>query len=100
MTLSNQILDTRFRSALGRMADQGRLQTYSAPVDPYLEVAGIMKKLDGGPALLFSKVNGHDMPVIGNLCRARPMSKQPSASTSAACANSSAGRSAIRNRRC
>ena len=26
-----------------------------------------MKKLDGGPALLFSKVNGHDMPVIGNL---------------------------------
>ncbi len=67
MTLSNSILDTRFRSALGRMADQGRLQTYSAPADPNLEVSGIMKKLDGGPALLFSKVNGHDMPVIGNL---------------------------------
>ena len=49
------------------MAEAGRLQTYSAPVDPYLEVAGLMKKLDGGPALLFSKVNGHDMPVIGNL---------------------------------
>ena len=49
------------------IADQGRLQTYSAPADPYLEIAGIMKKLDGGPALLFSKVNGHDMPVIGNL---------------------------------
>ena len=61
------MLDTRFRSALGRMADQGRLQTYAAPVDPHLEVAGLMKKLDGGPALLFSKVNGHDMPVIGNL---------------------------------
>jgi hypothetical protein len=49
----------------------------SAPVDPYLEVAGLMKKLDGGPALLFAKVNGHDMPVIGNLlscqanCRGR-----------------------------
>ena len=43
------------------------MQTYSAPVDPYLEVAGLMKKLDGGPALLFAKVNGHDMPVIGNL---------------------------------
>ena len=26
-----------------------------------------MKKLDGGPALLFAKVNGYDMPVIGNL---------------------------------
>src|SRR5258705_261248 len=36
MTLSNSILDTRFRSALGRMADQGRLQTYSAPADPNL----------------------------------------------------------------
>jgi hypothetical protein len=34
LSLSNSILDTRFRSALGRMADGGRLQTYSAPVDP------------------------------------------------------------------
>ena len=53
------------------MAEGGRLQTYSAPVDPYLEVAGLMKKLDGGPALLFAKVNGHDMPVIGNLLSCR-----------------------------
>ena len=67
LSLSNSVLDTRFRSALGRMADAGRLQTYAAPVDPHLEVAGLMKKLDGGPALLFSKVNGHEMPVIGNL---------------------------------
>ena len=67
MSLSNTVLDTRFRSALDRMAERGRLATYSAPVDPYLEAAGLMKKLDGGPALLFSKVTGHDMPVIGNL---------------------------------
>src|SRR4029079_143408 len=67
LSLSNSVLDTRFRSALGRMADSGRLQTYTAPVDPHLEVAGIMKKLDGGPAVLFSKVDGHDMPMIGNL---------------------------------
>src|SRR3954462_13265703 len=67
LNLSNSVLDTRFRSALGRMAEAGRLQTYSAAVDPYLEVAGLMKKLDGGPALLFAKVDGHDMPVIGNL---------------------------------
>lgn len=67
MSLSNSILDTRFRSALGRMAERGRLQTYTAPVDPHLEAAGLMKKLDGGPALLFAKVIGHDMPVIGNL---------------------------------
>src|SRR3954462_3870342 len=65
LNLSNSVLDTRFRSALGRMAEAGRLQTYSAPVDPYLEVAGLMKKLDGGPSLLFAKATGHDMPVIG-----------------------------------
>jgi 2,5-furandicarboxylate decarboxylase 1 len=64
---SNTVLDTRFRVALDRMAEQGRLVTYTAPVDPNLEVAGIMKKLDGGPALLFSQVDGYDMPVIGNL---------------------------------
>lgn len=67
LTLSNSVLDTRFRSALDRMAAQGRLQAYTPAVDPHLEAAGIMKKLDGGPALLFSAVNGYDMPVIGNL---------------------------------
>ena len=61
------VLDTRFRSALGRMAELGRLTAYTAPVDPHLEIAAIMKKLDGGPALLFTAVDGHDMPVIGNL---------------------------------
>jgi 2,5-furandicarboxylate decarboxylase 1 len=61
------VLDTRFRAALGRMTERGRLQTYTAPVDPHLEVAGIMKQLDGGPAILFASVNGHELPVIGNL---------------------------------
>jgi 2,5-furandicarboxylate decarboxylase 1 len=61
------ILDTRFRSALARMAEQGRLTAYTVPVDPHLEVAAIMKKLDGGPALLFTAVDGHDIPVVGNL---------------------------------
>ena len=61
------ILDIRFRSALGRMAAQGRLCAYTARADPHLEVAAIMKKLDGGPALLFTDVAGFDLPVIGNL---------------------------------
>ena len=61
------VLDTRFRSALDRMATLGRLNAYTAPVDPHLEVAAIMKKLDGGPALLFTAVDGYDMPVVGNL---------------------------------
>ena len=66
------VLDTRFRSALGRMAEQGRLAAYTAPVDPHLEVAAIMKKLDGGPALLFDKVDGYDIPVVGNLLSCQP----------------------------
>ena len=61
------VLDTRFRTALERMAAQGRLTAYTAPADPHLEVAAIMKKLDGGPALLFTQVDGFDLPVIGNL---------------------------------
>ncbi|MGE0035889.1 MAG: UbiD family decarboxylase [Xanthobacteraceae bacterium] len=66
------VLDTRFRSALGRMAEQGRLAAYTAPVDPHLEAAAIMKKLDGGPALLFDKVDGFDIPVVGNLLSCQP----------------------------
>ncbi len=65
------VLDTRFRSALDRMAAAGRLAHYTAPVDPHLEVAAIMKKLDGGPALLFGKVDGYDTPVVGNLLSCR-----------------------------
>jgi 2,5-furandicarboxylate decarboxylase 1 len=64
-------IDTRFRSALARMADQGRLQVYTASADPHLEIAGIMKRLDGGPALLFSNVKGYDVPVVGNFLAAR-----------------------------
>jgi hypothetical protein len=40
------ILDTRFRSALARMATQGRLRAYTAQADAHLEIAAIMKKLD------------------------------------------------------
>jgi 2,5-furandicarboxylate decarboxylase 1 len=67
-TMSNSdILDTRFRSALDRMAVAGRLTAYTAPVDLHLEVAAIMKRLDGGPALLFTAVDGYSIPVVGNL---------------------------------
>src|SRR5215218_6822253 len=61
------VLDTRFRSALRRMNEQGRLHEYNAPVDTHLEIASIMKRLDGGPALLFSGVKAYDMPVVGNV---------------------------------
>ena len=62
----SQILDTRFRSALARMVQSDRVLTYQKPVDPHLEVAAILKKLDGKQALLFPSVRGYDTPVIGN----------------------------------
>jgi 2,5-furandicarboxylate decarboxylase 1 len=65
--LSNSdVLDTRFRSALNRLIEHSRLQAYTAVVDPHLEVAAIMKRCDGEPALLFTDVKGHDIPVVGN----------------------------------
>ena len=64
-------IDTNFRAALARMVERGRLQAYTAPVDRHLEVAGLMKRLDGGPALLFTNVRGHDIPVVGNFLAAQ-----------------------------
>jgi 2,5-furandicarboxylate decarboxylase 1 len=66
MISNSEVLDTRFRSALRRMAERNRLQTYVAPVDTHLELAAIMKRLDGGPALFFSNVKSYDIPVVGN----------------------------------
>ncbi len=63
----NGILDTRFRSALRRMADAGRLTAVTTPLDAHLEVAGAMKTMDGGPALLFTNVKNYDTPVVANL---------------------------------
>jgi 2,5-furandicarboxylate decarboxylase 1 len=61
------ILDTRFRSALRRMSEQGRLKSYVRQADPHLEIAGIMKQRDGEEAILFGDVKGFDVPIVGNL---------------------------------
>ncbi|WP_213772240.1 UbiD family decarboxylase [Bradyrhizobium sp. dw_78] len=79
----SDILDTRFRSALLRLAQKDRVLTYdraaavagrapaNEPADPHLEVAAILKKLDGRQALLFPSVIGYETPVIGNLLSSR-----------------------------
>lgn len=60
-------LDTNFRSALARLRAAGRVRTLNREADPDLEIAALMKRLDGAEALLFPKVKGHSLPVIGNL---------------------------------
>ncbi|MEO8203288.1 MAG: UbiD family decarboxylase [Betaproteobacteria bacterium] len=72
MDASNQVvIDTSFRSALRRMQQAGRIDTYKHEADPEYQIAGMMKKLDGGPALLFPRVKGHSMPVLGNMLSCR-----------------------------
>ena len=61
------VMDTRFRAALTRMSQEGRVQTYTAPADTNLEIASIMKQRDGGPALLFPAGENTTMPIVGNL---------------------------------
>ena len=60
-------IDTAFRSGLRRMFAAGRVRVCERETDPQLEIAALMKQADGGPAVLFSNVKGHAMPVIGNL---------------------------------
>jgi len=42
-----------------------RILTFSGIADPHLEVAAILKKLDGDKVLLVPSVRGYDTPVIG-----------------------------------
>jgi 2,5-furandicarboxylate decarboxylase 1 len=71
-TLSNaDVIDTRFRAALQRMAEAGRLKTYDRPADTHLEIAAIMKKLDGGPAIMFTDPKGFETPILGNFLSAQ-----------------------------
>jgi len=64
-------IDTGFRAALQRLQAAGRLRWYEGMADPEFEIAAIMKKIDGGPALLFPEVKGHRMPVLGNFLASR-----------------------------
>ncbi|MDA8163760.1 MAG: UbiD family decarboxylase [Desulfobacteraceae bacterium] len=57
------------RAYLAVLAREGELLTISAPVDPYLEIAEIHRRViaRGGPALLFTTVKGSRFPVVTNL---------------------------------
>jgi 2,5-furandicarboxylate decarboxylase 1 len=63
---NSEVLDTRFRSALRRMREAGRLQAYAGVADTHLEIAAIMKRSEDAPAILFTAVKGYDIPVLGN----------------------------------
>lgn len=49
--------------------EMGELQRISVPMDPRYEVPALLDRLCSGPApaILFEKIKGHGMPVVGNL---------------------------------
>jgi 4-hydroxy-3-polyprenylbenzoate decarboxylase len=57
------------RGFLGQLEAQGELRRIAAEVSPRLEMTEICDRVlrAGGPALLFEKPAGHDIPVLGNL---------------------------------
>jgi 4-hydroxy-3-polyprenylbenzoate decarboxylase len=57
------------REFLSQLEKKGELKRISAPVSPRLEMTEICDRVlrAGGPALLFEKPTGHDIPVLGNL---------------------------------
>jgi len=61
------VLDTRFRTALERLDRAGRLLKVRSPVDPHLEIAGLVKQREGDVGFLFENVKGFSMPVACDL---------------------------------
>jgi 2,5-furandicarboxylate decarboxylase 1 len=61
-----KVIDTRFRTALSRLNAAGRIECYTGEASTEHEIASILKKRDGGKAILFPEVKGFSMPVMGN----------------------------------
>ena len=57
------------RDFLSQLDKKGELKRISVPVSPRLEMTEICDRVlrAGGPALLFERPAGHDIPVLGNL---------------------------------
>ncbi len=59
---------TSLRGTLEFLQEQGLLLSVTKEVDPILEIAGIEKALDNGPALLFENIKGYPgVRTVGNV---------------------------------
>lgn len=67
--MSEQML----RSELGRLKDTYGLLECDVPVDPKFQMGGILEKLGNDQPVLFKKVKGNSMPVIGGMFGNRDM---------------------------
>ena len=57
------------RDFIAQLEQAGELRRIAQPVSPHLEMTALCDRVlrAGGPALLFERPTGHDMPVLGNL---------------------------------
>ena len=60
-----------FRPFLRDLATSGALVAVNEEVSPRYGIAARLSVADGGPALLFRRVAGFDLPVVGNLLTSR-----------------------------
>ncbi|MGH3748872.1 MAG: hypothetical protein ACRDT8_15905, partial [Micromonosporaceae bacterium] len=63
----SEAIDLRFRTVLSRLEAAGRIASLEREVDLEYEAAAILKRHDGDRALVFPRVKGHQVPVVGNL---------------------------------
>jgi 2,5-furandicarboxylate decarboxylase 1 len=62
----DEVVDLRFRTALQRLEESGRLLCVPEEVDIEYTVAAVLKHFDGDRALFFPSVAGYDVPIVGN----------------------------------
>jgi 2,5-furandicarboxylate decarboxylase 1 len=60
------------RAFLATLEQAGELRTIPQRVDRDFEIAACLAEAGGGPALRFDDVDGHAMPVVGNLVNSLP----------------------------
>ena len=60
-----------FRDALEILENKGELVRIRNEVDPEFETAAVLWKYKRGPAVIFEKVKGYEIPLVGNLVNTR-----------------------------
>ncbi len=71
MSRSAEASRQSLRSYLAALKQAGELTAIPQPVNLDYEIAACLAEADGGPGLQFARVQGHDMPVVGNLLSSR-----------------------------
>jgi 4-hydroxy-3-polyprenylbenzoate decarboxylase len=65
------VSDQSIRGFLDRLEERGELLRVEREVDPVFEISAYLTELRRGPAALFERVRGHELPVVGNVLGSR-----------------------------